>query len=54
MRNNSIAKNPQFLKNEYALDSLLHMINDDKEQGEILIQFGNNCGEKKELLNFFL
>jgi len=54
MRNSPIAKNPQLLKNEYTLDSLLHMINKDKGQGEIPMQFGNNCGEKKELLNFFL
>lgn len=47
MRNNPIAKNPQLLKNEYALDSLLQMINNDKGQGEILMQFGNNCGKKK-------
>ena len=46
MRNSPIAKNPLLLKNEYAPDSLLHMINNDKGQGEILMQFGNNCGKK--------
>ena len=47
MRNNPITRHPQLLNNEYALDSLLHVINDDKGQNGILIQFGNSHKKKK-------
>lgn len=54
MRNNWKTRHLQSSHNEYALVSLLYIINDDKGQGSIIIQFGNNDEKKKNFpISFF-